>query len=563
MAKFLNADYWKNSYLLEFRKGETVEAVFTFSVPPESEEFVFPQRKAETKTFGGAVIADYGNDLVQINLSGSTINQELKLIYKSSFGTDEMTGEQEAFYLRDLFKKYGTRKHLQEKHVFLYSLNGGGKNANNNYKWWEIFVGDFSISRSKDKPFCYNYKLSVTGSPEITRKQNYQKILKKTSSGIDAWYSKVKSLTNSMTDIADKIEEYGGGFLSELEDCINTCRNSIDTFDVAVERYVNMTNGIITGATSVVLDTFGLGDKVLYSACRYYPTLAADVWNTCLDCASAFKAMYNYCVNLDDEGYFSSSYWENIKELFDDSVSDLDIADVYSSLGHEGIKLADECVAWTAKTVNTMGTTIKPGDTGVDDEIIPTYGYKNVVIKDAETNWDQLSFDYYGDSSLGAIIATYNNMPSDTQLTVGTKILIPKLNYAESNVSENEVYNTHDEKDNYGKDILLISADFGVADGDLALASGIDNLEQALLNRYSTLITARIRIEAYGIQASIGDALNATSSLIQASVHQTTVEDPRVDSVENINFVGDGDKLTVTVIYIDINGARRTFGGTI
>ena len=154
-------------------------------------------------------------------------------------------------------------------------------------------------------------------------------------------------------------------------------------------------------------------------------------------------------------------------------------------------------------------------------------------------------------------------MPSDTQLSVGTKILIPKLNYAESNISENEVYNTHDEKDNYGKDILIVNADFGVADGDLDLASGIDNLEQALLNRYSTLITARIRIEAYGIQASIGDALNATSSLIQASVHQTTVEDPRVDSVENINFVGDGDKLTVTVIYIDINGARRTFGGTI
>ena len=41
--------------------------------------------------------------------------------------------------------------------------------------------------------------------PEITRKQNYQKILKKTSSGIDAWYSKVKSLTNSMTNIGDYI----------------------------------------------------------------------------------------------------------------------------------------------------------------------------------------------------------------------------------------------------------------------------------------------------------------------------------------------------------------------
>ena len=70
MAELLNANYWKKAYLLEFRKNEEVTDAFTFSVPPESEEFLFPQRKNETKTFGGAVVADYGNDLVQVNLSG-------------------------------------------------------------------------------------------------------------------------------------------------------------------------------------------------------------------------------------------------------------------------------------------------------------------------------------------------------------------------------------------------------------------------------------------------------------------------------------------------------------
>ena len=141
--------------------------------------------------------------------------------------------------------------------------------------------------------------------------------------------------------------------------------------------------------------------------------------------------------------------------------------------------------------------------------------------------------------------------------------MIPKLSYSESVDLENEVYNNHDEKDNYGKDILIEDNDYSVINGDLALSSGVKNLEQSLLNRYSTLVGARIRLEVYGIQASIGDALNATSSLIQASVHQTTVEDPRVDSVEDINFVGVGDELTVTVIYIDVNGAKRVFGGTI
>ena len=105
----LNANYWKKAYLLEFKTNKLLTDAFTFSVPPENEEFIFPQRKSETKTFGGVVVSDYGNDLVQISLSGSTINQDLKLIYKSSLGSDRMTGEQEIFYLRDLLKKYGQR----------------------------------------------------------------------------------------------------------------------------------------------------------------------------------------------------------------------------------------------------------------------------------------------------------------------------------------------------------------------------------------------------------------------------------------------------------------------
>ena len=110
---------------------------------------------------------------------------------------------------------------------------------------------------------------------------------------------------------------------------------------------------------------------------------------------------------------------------------------------------------------------------------------------------------------------------------------------------------------------MIKDGDFSIYNGDLGLISGTENLRQALLNRYSTLVGARIRLEVYGIQASIGDALNASSSLIQASVHQTTIEDPRVESVEDIQFNGNGDKLAVSVIYIDRNGSKQNFGGVI
>lgn len=558
IKKLLNADYWKNAYLLEFKINGALTDAFTFSVPPESEEFTFPQRKSETKTFGGAVVADYGNDLVQISLSGSTINQELKLIYKSKLGSEEMTGKQEIFYLRDLLKKYGNRENLQGKEIYLYSLNGGGSNVKSNPKWWKIYVGQLDISRSKDKPFCYNYKFSATGEPEVIRKNGY----KTKDNFIYSWYNSIKKGIQKMNEICDKFEEYGAGLISTISDAISNTRAAIDMFNGSVTRYVDIINGAITSAGDVATDAVMLGDKVLYDAYRYYPSSAASVWNSCLRVRDTFKELGNYCMNIGEQ-YFSKSWWQQVKELFDDSVSNQDIADTYATLGHQGINYSCSAVASTSKTLNDLGYAVIPGTTNEDDQVIVTYGYKVVTVTEAETSWDQLAQDYYGDSSLSSIIATYNSQSVEGELKVGQSVLIPKLNFAQSQSLDNEVYNSPDVKDNYGKDVIIKNKDFGTYNGDLALVDGTDNLEQALLNRYSTLIGARIRLEVYGIQASIGDAIKVSSSLIQASVHQTTVEDPRVESVEDIQFNGTGDELAVSVTYVDKNGIRQNFGGVI
>lgn len=567
MAKLLNADYWKKAYLLEFKMNHVLTDAFTFSVPPESEEFSFPQRKSETKTFGGAVVADYGNDLVNINLSGSTINQELKLIYKSSFGSETMTGEKEIFYLRDLLRKYGSRDKLQGKEVYLYSLNGGG-NVSSNPKWWKIYVGQLDISRSKDKPFCYNYKFSATGAPEVVSQNSNETNRKfKWIGGKIDQFKDYMTGENGIVTLLNKgayaFEELGANYLGELSEYLGTLHSCIDAFNMAVDQYSAILTGDINEAAGMTIDTISLGEKVLSTSKRFYPsTLVANVYNSCLNMVGAAKAVYNYCANI-DTSQFTESSWQNVKELFDDTVSNTDIADAYSSLAYKEKNYANQAAVITSKYLNDSGFAIIPGEQDEDDKLVMSYGYKVVSITDSETSWDQLAQDYYGDSTLSYIIATYNNLQSDQPLKAGQSILIPNLNFAESKTAENEIYNSPDVKDNYGNDIQIKDKDFGVYNGDIALINGVKNLEQALLNRYSTLIGARIRVEAYGIQASIGDALNATSALIQASVHQTTVEDPRVDSVEDISFKGKRDSLTVTVIYIDKNGAKRNFGGTI
>ena len=270
MAKLLNADYWKKAYLLEFWNDKGLSDAFTFSVPPESEEFSFPQRKNETKTFGGAVVADYGNDLVQINLSGSTINQELKLIYMSSLGEKRMTGEQEIFYLRNLLKKYGTRTELQNKRVFLYSLNGGG-NVSENPKWWQIYVGQLDISRNKDKPFCYNYKFSATGAPEVVSTgvkvddRKYKWIGGKVDS-FKNYLTGENGIVPLMEKGAAAFAELGANYLGELSGYIGTLNECITAFNSAVDQYVAVLSGDVSRATGLTIDTIALGENKMIEA---------------------------------------------------------------------------------------------------------------------------------------------------------------------------------------------------------------------------------------------------------------------------------------------------------
>jgi hypothetical protein len=147
---------WQKAYMLEFE-----EDAFTFSVPPESEELSYGQRKTETKTFGGLHIDDYGMDAVKIVLSGSTINQSLKKIYGAGKGDKNLSGEDEIFYLRDLITAYKDTPENINKPIYLYDLSKTGKTGNS----WKVAIGDFKIRRSADRPFTYKYTIEFTGLP--------------------------------------------------------------------------------------------------------------------------------------------------------------------------------------------------------------------------------------------------------------------------------------------------------------------------------------------------------------------------------------------------------------
>ena len=170
---------YKKSYLLEVFNSKTkkITDAFCFAVPPENEEITYTQRISQTKTFGGICVDRYGKDAVKISLSGSTINQEVRYIYRSSLTAQNMTGEQEIYYLRDLLEKVAEDKNSELR---LYDLSkssdylgivGGTGLSNMRYvnNWWIVYLDSFKIKRGKERPLSYSYQIEFTGEPKTGR----------------------------------------------------------------------------------------------------------------------------------------------------------------------------------------------------------------------------------------------------------------------------------------------------------------------------------------------------------------------------------------------------------
>ena len=178
---------WRKAYMLEFLDGTEVVEVFTFSVPPESEEFIFPQRITETKTFGGSVFDDYGNDTYKITLSGSTINEDKKFIYRGLRPPLYLTGTKEIFELQKIIHNWADGKiakgffrntpdgKASKRKIYLYDLSKmsvlqiASGTATRNY--WRVFIKDLKIKRDKSKPKTYNYTLEMIGVEEKEEKK--------------------------------------------------------------------------------------------------------------------------------------------------------------------------------------------------------------------------------------------------------------------------------------------------------------------------------------------------------------------------------------------------------
>lgn len=562
--RFLNEKLWKSAYLIEFLKSGTVQDAFTFSVPPQSEEFVYPQRVSETKTFGGSVIDDYGNDTCKISLSGTTINQELKLIYRGAKGFKYLNGQDEIFYLKELLYKYGQYTNLSGKEVRLYSLTSGRKNkGGKNQKSWRIFVNELQIKRNKDMPFTYNYTLNCIGVPiESSVKLN---VLQKAIKDINDAFNEFFSILDEALGTAGQYLSY----IDDFADLVSVINANVESVGGYIDSFIGLSTGAIDKITNVVDETVSLHDTVLSTTIKLHPkSVGISLYNATAD-------LFKSCKDLKDWwGEFATGENPTYKAMCSNySESEQQFRDIFTKTFCEVYKSGADLMASVEKNTGTgaqQAITI-PGNGNENDSVVIAKGYQEYTYTSGDT-WATISQNFYNTPSLATMLQLYNSDISLDSMAPGDTIYIPNISANASNIlMANEIYIEPDIKDMYGQDVKITKeGDFAfrqTGDGDFALISGVNNLNQAILARLSTSINSRVRNVVYGIRNETGSASvdsAAIASYITSSIEETILADPRVESIEELDWSSDnGESISVSVVYKTITGNINTYKGKV
>jgi hypothetical protein len=564
-------DIHKKSYLIEFYKDEKAaepEESFTFSVPPESEELTYSQRKTETKTFGGLHVDDYGIDAVKIILSGSTINQELKRIYRPGGDDEWLTGEEEIYRFRDLLIRYKTGDNIV-KHIMLYDLSKihvSATGAKSGYikNYWRVFPGEFRIRRSNDKPFTYKYSIEFTGiTQENGNIVSHDKPPELSAGKADA----LRALTEKLLGVIDFIDGINGkindvlAYADKASNLISTLGNimnysaaavtgAIDSAGKTMSGFIGSVTNVVSGVNSIIalpraaeLSGVNIGQEVFNAT----TALMRSTGELCDECRKMFDP--------------DSGYWDIPQETLDQfGVTNGEFKDAVALICDEMENISYELVAGAKSAEIPEYMPGNPDSETGGRKTVLSYGYYSVLLKDADT-LESLAARYMGNPDSAIDIATYNGIASLDELNPGVSVKIPVTKKSGRNTN-NRIYARPGDRDNYGRDIAL-DEDGRVkasASGDFELTGGADNLSQAVLLRLRENVNKRIRLNAYGIKTNISDPAAGTAYIL-SSIDLTVRSDPRVKSVRNIRFTGTGDGLNVSVDYSDINGGAGVTKG--
>jgi len=519
---------WQRSILFEIiNKNAPASAVeaYTLAIPPESIEITQPQRVSRTKTFGGVFEDDYGIDNAKIVISGTTGGVDVRDVYRGDFGMEKMTGKTAVFAFRDRIIRYKTNPNIRDYYNYeirMYDLSAmpqimfderrirpTGLDAADS---WVVSLDDFKISRSKDQPLFYKYSIELFGIRPMgqfipsTRevipsvgKRGIPSLIENIQGILNDWkdrFARLRTVTNEISAVIDATE-------SLLEQVVG---------------FVNQTGDLIRYPASFAKQVLGL-----------VTDLSQTIYNIPSDWAAYWEDAW-----VDD--------WEDVVLQVEELLSGAAFAVAYG-------KTAKVAVTETV-SLPELQSDVQKALTGFasDDNNVSVYGYTSTALTSTDT-LESLAQKYYGDPSYAQLIASYNEIGDDDELSAGQRIKIPAIVPVDRTDGGN-IYD-YDLNDPYGRDIAVgESGDvlFGES-GEYATVGGVENVIQAINMRLGEVIGNRLRLTSYGLVSNVGSTIKNQAVVVYliSNLRETVMQDPRVARINGISLQGSRDTITFSI----------------
>ena len=561
-AYYLNL--WQKSIYFEILNGERFLYGFALSLPPQSIEVSEPQRVAETKTYGGLFIDDYGSDSAKITISGTTGNSQIRPTFAYR-GERWLDGKNELYFFRDRMIRYKERfDDFENIEMRMYDLSaidrdidGPSGEANKRQNMieadgWVVNLKDFRISRTKDQPYFYRYTIELTGIRPIG-----------SFSPRYAW-----PIVRTPEQMRDRLARIRGA-LDWLEDAYNTVKSvqaAINRVATAIQRFESRLNRFVSAVTGIVPGLIDSVTNVAESAFSAYDAVAGlvtfpyDAANAILDsCINLRMTIEDFAESHDNEWGMPDSVLAKLEGAKDAYSEKTDILFQTQSSVRDAIQAASENIA-DAKAQTFPEAHVLPQADG-SLSIVSTYGSFDISAT-SETRLDDLALQYLGDPDMAVMIASYNGISGQDDIEPGMTIRIPVLTEFSRHLA-NRIYTDPSSRTSLGSDIRL-NASGGIVIsevGEVSLVTGRRNIEQAVRMRMAESIGRRVRLAVYGIRNEVGSTDNAALSYLTASIKDTTLQDPRVTDVFNMTLQGYGDSVQVEFDFTTISGVTAHFEG--
>ena len=511
------------SWLFEIVDRETgvIDESFTLILPPQSYTIKEAQRIAITKTFGNAFVDDYGPDNIEITLKGISGTVHVFPTFTTSGKSAEFTDVslvtqdiqnkppgsgfdgRDAFYaFRNRIMRYKDKGGWEKRELRVYDLA--------DEQAYKCVLLDFTLERTSEQPLHYPFTISLF---VYQRLEKYRPKLREISISEDPilMLNKIDEAMDSVTvrnrGIPDVVNSAAMLKARALE-LRHRWNRELTRVSRVLTSPLDMAKNFVDAAFALVgiaYDTYRAG-KYTFERYMSLSEFARDTLNNGL-------RIYGYQISEGWQRTQTTSYERDEGVVPEDGV------------GVDSASRSFETVSYSFSGLDLY--TVQGQDT-----------LSSIALKEL------------GDEELWPFIADVNEgINSSGDLVSGESIFIPVQADLVDVPKERFIFSENPSRDPYGTDILLSSTgDLMFQDNDFVLVSGVSNVQQAVDLRLNTDVGSLIKQSGYGITAQAGFAGSSMAiRYLKMAIRSTLMQDPRIESVDNMIVSLGGDALHVSM----------------